>query len=612
MARAVNFKAKLLPYAQFRLPMLLRRRSFGSTIDLKKLGLHGSRGLAIRHGRETGPARNNARRPYRFLNNLVRVPGPPAASRHFGLTRRRKKKDDLTELKVGHFFSAHIVFPEELVNSVKGYPTLGSGPLRAVYSFHPTRGMYQGVKRRPCLLYAKDHRTLTVFICTSRPPDKYTHRFSPFNSAPRLLGQPPAISHPTVNPLNVGNGYIFFTYALVARLIEMKYPLRDYKGPGGIVIPHFDSTTGDSWVPKKNYRLSIDQMKYIEELNSKFWQGIRYDEDGKEVQYTNEKGNAEASQRKFIRRVMGGEGPEELSDKSLLPPMTARQKLLALNSARKASRLSSKKRKMEVARWESMRKGMLEVMRAHESERWKKWERSIRGRRERRRPGRAGPMGGQVTGGSREQRGGKINRGTPRRKAPSWWEGSEAWESVELAEGKQRGRSVNSKRLAERRAQVRRERAFMERGESGETAGRRLSESRWGNVPMGRTRIQLARRYIRGARADLSSRKSPGEGELTGPTRGVVGLESPRRRVGFLPKGCTRRDVVKDVVEGDSSQLVRWKPQVTMEPVEYQLKSGSTLPREQARSNLYVVKDAADIEPKQTLVKWRPTRDSRQ
>lgn len=600
--------------------MLLRRRSFGSTIDLKKLGLYGSRGLAIRHGREMGSARNNARRPYRFLNNLVRVPGPPAASRNFGLTHRGKKKDDLTELKVGHFFSAHIVFPEELVNSVKGYPTLGSGPLRAVYSFHPTRGMYQGVKRRPCLLYAKDHRTLTVFICTSRPPDKYTHRFSPFNSAPRLLGQPPAISHPTVNPLNVGNGYIFFAYALVARLIEMKYPLRDYKGPGGIVIPHFDSTTGDSWVPKKNYRLSIDQMKYIEELNSKFWQGIRYDEDGKEVQYTNEKGNAEVSQRKLIRRVMGGEGPEELLDKSLLPPMTARQKLLALNSATKASRLSSKRRKMNIARWESMRKEMLEVMRAHESERWKKWERSIRGRRERRRPGRADPTGGQATRESREQRSGKMNGGTPRRKAPSWWEGSEVWESVELAEGKLGGRSVNSKRLAGRkRAQVRRERAFMGRSESGETAGRRLLESRWGNVPMGRTKLQLARRYIGGARADWSSQKSPGEGELTGPTRRVVGLESPRRRVGFLPKGRARRDVVNDVAEDDSSQLVRWKlptGRVKMEPVEYQLKSGRPLPREQARSYVYVVKDAVDIGPKQTLVKWRPligrpTRDSR-
>lgn len=509
------------------------------------------------------------------------------------------------------------------MNSVKGYPTLGNGPLRAVYSFHPTRGMYQGVKRRPCLLYAKDHRTLTVFICTSRPPDKYTHRFSPFNSAPRLLGQPPAISHPTVNPLNIGSGYIFFAYALVARLIEMKHPLKDYNGPGGIIIPHFDSTTGDSWVPKKNYRLSIDQMKYIEELNSKFWQGIRYDEDGKEVQYTNEKGNVEVTQRKFIRRVVGREGPEDLSDKSLLPPMTSRQKLLALNSATKASRLSSRRRKIRIAKWESKRTEMLEVMRAHESERWKKWERITRGRRERRRSGRAGPTGGQVARVSRERRSSKINRETPRRKAPRWWEeGSEAGESVELAEGGLgglEGRSVNRKRLAGRRALVRQERAFMGRGESGETTGRRFLESRWGNVPMGRTKRQLVGRYIRGARADLSPHKSPSEGELTGPMRRAVGLEPLRRRVGLLARGHARRDVVKDVVKGDSSQFVRWKPptgRAKMEPVEYQPKSltrrEGTLPREQARSDVYVVK----TQWKQALVKWkpligRPTRGSR-
>lgn len=120
----------------------------------------------------------------------------------------------------------------------------------------------------------------------------------------------------------------------MGRLVEKKYRLTEYKGPGGIIISHFDRATGDSWVPKTNYRLSVSQMKYIEELNSKFWQGTRYDGDGKEI--------PNRMRRRSIIRMVG-----EL-DTSHLPPMTGREKLLVLNQAIKARKKMIRKRRMMV------------------------------------------------------------------------------------------------------------------------------------------------------------------------------------------------------------------------------------------------------------------------
>lgn len=236
------------------------------------------------------------------------------------------------------------------MNSTTSYPSFESGALRSVYAFHPS-GL---VKRRPCLLYAKDYRTLTVLICTSRPPTKFSHRFSPFNYAPRLLGQPSAILRSADNPESAGAGYIFFPYALVGRLVEKGRTLKNSRGPGGIIITHFDSATGDSWVPKTNYRLSTAQMKYVEELNCKFWQGVRYDEHGGEIQSVTQMGP--------IRRTVGLE--DELLDTSHLPPMTGREKMMALQRAIVIKQMRAKRRMIRTKIWNSM----LEVARAHRSE----------------------------------------------------------------------------------------------------------------------------------------------------------------------------------------------------------------------------------------------------
>lgn len=474
------------------------------------------------------------------------------------------------------------MFPEELANAVRGFPTLETGLLRAAYAFHAAGGNYKKVKRRPCLLYAKDHRTLTVFICTSRTPEKYTHRFSPLNSAPRLPGQPLAMLHSADNPETAGGGYIFFTHALVARLVEMKRPLKDFKGPGGIVIPHFDGTTGDSWVPKKNYRLSIDQMKYIEQLNSKFWQGVRYDEYGRETQNTTENGNAEVTQRRFIRRTVGFE--ERLLDQSLSPPLTGRQKLLALNSARIASQASSRRRNMKIARWRLGKKAMLEVLGVHESDKRGKWETmGVSSRRS----GRAGPVGGQAVRGSRERKNDKMSREVSRKKAPKLWTEPRVWRPT----GRKLGRySVKIKRFAGRSVLARRENSFAGRDESREPTEKNFPESRWGNMPMERTGRQLLRRPIGDTKAEWSSGGSA-SAEWTGR---AMGLESSRRRVGILPREETRMDVVRD-----PNQLVRWKlsiGRVKREAVGDQPKSSrrrvDVLSREQGEPN--------------PMVKWKP------
>lgn len=391
----------------------------------------------------------------------------------------------------------------------------------------------------------------------------------------------------------------------MARLVEMRRPLRDFNGPGGIVIPHFDGATGDSWVPKKNYRLSIDQMKYIEQLNSKFWQGVRYDERGGEIRNTTENGNTKVTQRGLIRRTVGFE--ERLSDKSFLPPMTGRQKLLALNSARNASRASSRRKNIRIARWRSNKKAMLEVLRAHESDRWGKREtKRMRGRRS----GRAGPVGGQAVRGSRERKNGKMNREMSRKKAPTLWTEPRAWK---LVGRKLEGYSVKSKGFAGRSALVRRENAFARRDESREATERSSLESCWGNMPMERTRRQLLRRPIGGTKAEWSS----GESALTEWTGRAMGLKLSRRQVEMLPREETRMDVVKDPMEGKSNQLVRWKlsiGRVKWETVEDQPKSSrrraDILPRERAKRD--VVKGAVEGEPN-LLVRWKPptARDRR-
>lgn len=151
----------------------------------------------------------------------------------------------------------------------------------------------------------------------------------------------------------------------MGRLVEKGRKLSNFRGPGGIVISHFDSATGDSWVPKTNYRLSITQMKYIEELNCKFWQGVRYDEYGGEIQNVTQIGP--------IRRTVGLN--DELLDTSHLPPMTGREKMMALKRAIRTRRMRVKKRMIKTKIWNSM----LEVARAHGSERLKR--RQPRGKR---------------------------------------------------------------------------------------------------------------------------------------------------------------------------------------------------------------------------------------
>lgn len=412
MTRTVNFKVKFFSYAQFRLPtpVPLYRRSSGSTIDPKKQNLCGLREFGILHGRVMGPA------PVNSDPNTVCVPGPDDFKTLWTNSRPKGKDRGLTELKVGHFFSAQIEFPKQLVNSTKDRPKFRSGALRAVYAFHPRLGLYHQVKRRPCLLYAKDYRTLTVLVCTSRPPDKFSHRFFPFNYAMRLTGQPPAILHSADSPETAGGGYLFFTHAIVGRLVEKNYPLTDFRGPAGIVIRHFDRNTGDSWVPKTNYRLSLDQLKYIEDLNIKFWQGIRYDEHGREIEVIDEDEGAEATQKRVIRRTVGR---NELADKKPSPPMTGRERMFALKKAMKVGRRRARSRKMKIMKRE-LKKKISEWVGAHEPEGQKReWRRKVGGRREGGRSRRVD------SARSRERMKGKIDRamstkpGSPERRTKS-------------------------------------------------------------------------------------------------------------------------------------------------------------------------------------------------
>lgn len=377
------------------------------------------------------------------------------------------------------------------MNSAKSYPSFESGALRAVYAFHPPLGIYHLLKKRPCLLYAKDYRTLTVLVCTSQPPTKYSHRFSPFNYAPRLHGQPPAILHSANNPESAGAGYIFFTHALVGRLVEKKYALTDFRGPGGIVISHFDSATGDSWVPKTNYRLSTAQMKYIEELNCKFWQGVRYDEHGGEAPHV--------TQKVPIRRTAGLK--DEVLDTSHLPPMTGREKMLALKRATRIRQIKKEKRMTKIKLWESM----LEVARAHGSEAPKRKRR--RGKR------------GTAMGVSRRANPAEVQRLEAAR-------GLQEWKKRQI---KRKGRKDVFKRKSKglidapvMRVNGMPNKRDLMRGESREVAEWNIPETRSGNIRVEWPRKKLVRRAF----VEPASRAAE---------RG----DFPRSQVG-LPMGWTR------------------------------------------------------------------------
>lgn len=248
---------------------------------------------------------------------------------------------------------ARIMFPSMVVNSIKGRPTLRSGALRAVYAEHQLEGNYSRQKKRPCLLYAKDHRTLTVLVCTAKTPRNATHRFAPLNHAPRLPGQPPAILHSSEKPGSVKSGYIFFPHALVARLVGRKDTAGPFVGPGGISISHWDAKSGDTWVPSTSYRLSADQMAYIEELQRKFWEGVRYDGHGMEIQTENFNGDEtiQVEGRPLIRRVVINELKGDLAKTSFSPRMTARERrLFLLRAATADQKLWANRRRIKVIR----------------------------------------------------------------------------------------------------------------------------------------------------------------------------------------------------------------------------------------------------------------------
>lgn len=248
---------------------------------------------------------------------------------------------------------ARIVFPSMVANSIKGRPTLRSGALRAVYAEHQLEGNYSQQKKRPCLLYTKDHRTLTVLVCTAKTPTNVTHRFAPLNHAPRLPGQPPAILHSSEKPGSVKSGYIFFPHAIVARLVGRKDTAGPFVGPGGISISHWDPKSGDTWVPSTSYRLSADQMAYIEELQRKFWEGVRYDEHGMEIQTDNFNGDEtiQVEGRPLIRRVVINELKGDLAKTSFSPRMTARERrLFLLRAATADQKLWANRRRIGVIR----------------------------------------------------------------------------------------------------------------------------------------------------------------------------------------------------------------------------------------------------------------------